>query len=1415
MQKAKDNPSFQHLYESAVGTLEQLKDWAEEHQLAYIHPDRTVREKKIAENQTVLMKKGLEESAKLAEMRPAPFLENHEGNGVSKELAMEQPQDPAKIAVWLTGIEEKTRHLNRSYPDLIIPFLSTVISNLEMPEDQSPWLKMSEQDRRKSLQVMTVLSEQLSKNAFQQRQRFSLEVQNSGARLLLIAQALAQSLDPKNILSGFKPCLKGYLKLTPSPYFQCHPYSAWQQREEILAFMQDGDSQEKKEAWKFRNKEKLSFDQTADGALAEALLNAYPAINRTLDDELKKIRHRKDLESFRSLVPGQLLLAELLNTKIHENIDRRLDLQDEAIIPLSNLAQIAMHVHLLSDSHAKYQEGYENTVAFRDGCNFDLTYAKINKIGTDINTEAQSKLRISARQRNLFPKEKWKENQNQVMQGLAKNEEEIDDLMFPFEESASETTLMGVQLMSRLKSRLADFDNSSVRAVLEPYFFKIHVARDGTESLPIVEEMSEYPHVFDEQLQEFLKAADIFTKNLGQAKINEQYACILNYSIRLFSMAQSIPCLPVLDTLGKYFEQVEARLKSALENLNERQHPQQSADLQLFLLKLLEIKSSEKIEWTNYIKWGGKLQEHLEQKQAVIEPAAQLWWNEMRLRMSKCFQDLKISDPRAAREIIPEENFDIMAMAHGTGKWQPIPLNVVRHPEFIRLFADRVHFWKVDEENQRITFSDQSTGKYQLSNSADFPQNFQRWIEGSWYKYIPDAEVVNHLHVPKAIRQESIWWLHPAGDNLKAKGYFRNQPDSLWMEREKEGPIIFKEGPAKGMRLELVENDVQSLSPLELNTGAFGEHYYAYNARYLVDHLIDNRELIVFPHLRMPHGGPLIFERHGHDFYEKGNAEKQLGECLFAPCLYEKDDGLKHQSTALKLYGIQIKKRIKEALRHEEESSILVPLQRHVSDPHSHVVHALVQKTGPESPSLLYSIDVIEIKTNSQGLCPESPRENLFAAYLSLIGKEYQEAARFLKKIRPNYRLDVQDRQILKWLIDSKEDAQDHSAAAAAIKLLAYKIWGEQALPLNGEINPKELPFLSLEAVFHYLNHPASVPNILKPSADLEAWIINQGFVHFPPSNDHQKLWNDRKEGLSNKQKIVQVFDLPDPDNQSLISKWNDPFVSEQDMAFDIPAALADGIQQPAEQALLPGKPYPMGAFGYHYQKFLMNEMSDQEKWELIYALETVEMPQFLKASLKLACQKGKDANPLPKLDQKLRQQNSHLLQEWFKALLSPLPVRIHEQAIDEERLDLPDLQEEPIRQAEDNKKFAQKISGIYEENRPSPYELIKVLQADFAHDAVPVDPLVEGDCPFDEKEGTDQSFKNEIKIYQKEWNKGVALHNEQHRFPVPDLDKIKDLDRILLLYSNTVKKEGLQNQILRIVNRRPIGPGFSAGTAA
>ena len=112
------------------------------------------------------------------------------------------------------------------------------------------------------------------------------------------------------------------------------------------------------------------------------------------------------------------------------------------------------------------------------------------------------------------------------------------------------------------------------------------------------------------------------------------------------------------------------------------------------------------------------------------------------------------------------------------------------------------------------------------------------------------------------------------------------------------------------------------------------------------------------------------------------------------------------------------------------------------------------------------------------------------------------------------------------------------------------------------------------------------------------------------------------------------------------------------------------------------------------------------------------------------------------------------------------------------------------------DKIFAQKISGVIDKvKKISSKELIHAIQISFASNAEPKKPDVEVECPFNEDES----------IYRKEWIRGLNLQRQARHYQVPNLDKIKELHKLLKIYSNEINIDHLQQDIVRILNRRPV----------
>lgn len=1392
LEKQQNNPFFKTIFEAAIGTLGQLKEKAEKLQRAAIDEDQRLIDRQFAYPQEKLTKLVLQKS-KLFLDQELPIKEIQKRKIPDNDfLILERPPiDPKAFPDWLRLCEERVVEIEKRYADMAIPSLMTVISLLEIPSENSIWKKMDEKECLHCLQTLNCFSYLLARIAFQQHLRFSLEIQNGGAKLLIIAYALAESLDSAHVLERFKPALKEYKKLTASPYFQMGSFLAWKQREAILSYLQEKDT--KNSAWSFDRKERVLFDKTPDGFFAEAILNALPEINQKIEDHLRKVQQRKKTEEKKTILPGQFFLAELFQIKIQDYIEGVLDFNNKHLMSLSMLAQTAMHVHLLADKRAKHQTGYENTVFLEDGFNFDLEYAKNFRRPFDFHLEnTRDPMIITPIQRNFLTKEKRRCNQNETLRQFAVNEENLN-ILFVCEESCAESDIESIQLISQFKSLLVHFCDLSTKTLFEKYLFRIKLEK-GREYFALEKEIKLYPHVFNNVIRDFLQALKCFRKNLGHGEISPQGLYGISFSIQLYHLAKHLDCLPLLETLEVFFKEEEKNLFHSLE----RGKPHHNGELLILLLRIIEISPQEKIDWEAYFKWGCKLQEQLEQKIVILDPCFQLWWNEMRWRMAQKYPDIREANQ------FEEKKFDVLSMSRGKGKWQQIPQEILKHQEFIKLFSNRINFWQL--EGQLATFSDPLTGKYRLLSQESFPKNLQRLIDNVWHHYLPMEKAASTLLIPQAISQESIWWVSP-GTRLNAKGYYKKDPNKLWLELGENGSILFKDGPARQMRLELIEDHESALTVLEKNSGVFGQHYHAYHPRFVYGQLMEFRDLLVFPNLRMPHGSELVFERHGHDFLEQKNLKRKLVSCLYAPSSYYADGHhTKYKSTPIRLHGILLSKINPETLGQNDEKILLLPLCRHVSDPHSNLVHALSPDVHIDTPSLLNSIEVIEIKTGAIGLYPESSLEMLFSAYLYLIGKDYSRALKSLKGLRQNHHLTDVERRVIKWLIESRQDASDHSAIASAVKLLAYKILIQQGVAFTGKIDPKELPVETLEAVYlNYLNHISSVPCSYCLDLEMEKWILEKGFKFFPPLKEREHYWHWRANEIDTGHRHLEFFQLPKPSRQLLFERWKNGMREMDPIKIEFSNSLMEGILHPVDQPIDPGREYPEGALGSHYMKLATNNIPTQEKWELLYALETSTIPESLKLVLKTAFNKNVNCLPLPKLEKKSRLENWEITHAWFQQLIEPFPLQPYIKNI-HKTIEIPiNIDQMGKENLEGNKIFAEKIFKTYQEKKLTSYELLRALQVSFTKISKEK-PFIAVECPFNEDEIEEPTFKSEVKAYRIEWENGIELQKQSKVYMVPEINQLEELHRILEIYPNEIHLDSLKKNLMRILNRRPIG---------
>ncbi|KIC74865.1 hypothetical protein DB42_AU00150 [Neochlamydia sp. EPS4] len=926
---------------------------------------------------------------------------------------------------------------------------------------------------------------------------------------------------------------------------------------------------------------------------------------------------------------------------------------------------------------------------------------------------------------------------------------------------------------------------------------------------PLLEEFKLYPQVLNTVLKGFLDSTAIFAKNLNKGILSEECKCLLNLTIRLADLSSSVGCKSVSYTLKMFHAQWILDLKACLQKT--KTFDQQAADIKILLLKLIGLEERKNLSlqvWNDYLDEGAELHKHLEQKRISMDAMTGAWWYNMRYRLWRHYHELSKTQPAFIQEIQKNKNFDFLSLSSSKGQYLLIPAPILKSVDFRRLFSNRVRVWQVDKSHPYIILSDPLTGTYRLSSDKSFPLSLQRLIEGQWYFYLPPLQVAKCLHLPTSLCQDSIWWLNC--ENLSARGYYHFQPDKLWLLRNDQGAVVFQEGPEKGMRLELVENEEKSLSNLEKCTGAFGQHYYTYAARYIHGILFDYRDRLIFPHIRMPHGGgPLVFERQDTGFYEKGSLDRQLGACFYAPSVFHVENGIKLKSTPLKIYGIEIKRKRGDPLREEEEeTSLILPFQRHVADRHSSIVYPMVEKRGIEAPSQLLSIEGIEIKVNLYGFCPETPQENLFAAYLSLLGKDYYQAFKFLHSIRPHHRLNQPEKLILKWLIDSQADGCDHSATAAAVKLIAYKVLIDQGIDLKGRWDPLHSPLTFIDEIYeHYLSHLSSVPPALRLSLEIELWIAeNTEHLKIYSCQEKKALLENRKQELRTGQKIVMTAKPTKILEKSLLARWKNPGLSGGKEPIDLTLELIEGIERPLGMALLPGQPYPVKAFAYHYLKLSSLYTSPLEKWELVYTLETLKIPPFIELSLKVALQKEDRAPLLPSLNSKRYTENSLQVQVWFEQLLATLPTFQLESNLIQQQ----SRQEEKKEEIKKGRIFHD-LDFTYNMNlllanckSISPFQIIQAIKEDFANYTVYPSLSGEEPCPFKIEGNEEDFFKNDLDFYRKEWYKGIELQKGAQDYLLPTFPAILQLDKILTTYAYESNDVGMINNIVRILNRRP-----------
>lgn len=1373
LEKNKDNRFIKKIYEEASGTLYQLFANVEKINKGFVE-GLFLGKAEQSENQKIFIQAAQDYCKSIFQQELFCLPVEDKPTKLNQDLVSlsNPPKDPSDFIKWLDEAHLKLRDLNNSYPDLTAAFLNALVSKFPLPDENSPWLHLDEQQRLKTSTMLTTFSETNAVSAFQSNHRFSLEVQNTGAKLLIIAHQICAKSDKKQQLVNFFPSLKGYKNLSKSPYFQCYPLSAWREREQILQFIgkQKGHS-----CWNFYNKRRDSFDKTPDGQLAKSLLDAYPDLAKPIDKDLQALR--KSSDRFEFFDREHLLIAELLEIKIVSDLEQHLDLRDPFVSSLSNLAKTAMHVHLLSDPRARSQVGTSNSLDFRQGILFNLTYARNQEQSIDFQ---KNRLFLNQKteqilENNLQPKFKHIHCQNETISRLSRyTEEEKQPDSYIFEEAAAEPHLTVPQLLNSLKNHPELLQKTENHSYLLRYLFKALLNKE--ENFPLLKEIITYPSVFTQVLKEFLEGT------------NSESGSLQELTFRLWEMAKELSCEPLDQYLNEYFKKKEHLWKFALVEQEKNESSKITAQLLINLLKVIQPNSS--FHWENYFEWGTRLQNLIEQKEITLTPQEAIWWSKKRLQMAQIFFESKNS--KGSKNL--DKDFDLLTMSYHSGKTEAIPQEIVEHPEFKRLFSDRVRYWKYDNEQQYFIFRDEKLGVFYLKDIKVFPTYLLRWInDEGWHYYISPQDAQKSLHLPSSISQNSTCWIN--GNTQEVLGYFREQPEKLWFKMN-EGVAVFQSGKEKEKRLELTQDE--EFLDSEFSKTAFGMHYYAVGQRFK-DPQINSRHLLVFPNIRILNGKNLIFERLENEFIQKGNPNRKLGNCLFSPGIVN-EDSFKVKSSPIKVYGIQI-----ENTSGISQTSILLPFQKHTSEAHSCVVYSLSAPLTSHSKSLFKSIDVIEIKINVTGFMPEKPLEYLFAAYISLVGKDYFEAHRFLKQIRPNHYLTDQEKQIVQWLIDSAEEAQDHSAQAAAIKLRAYQLLGDQGLSVPGVLDAPCIPKTSLEDIYLcYLNHTSSVPNSLIINFKLQSWILNRGFELFPPLESSSEMWKRKREDLQQNSTKVQVSSLIESDPKDIWTAWSEPITNPNIELLEFKSALVDGIIDSFSEPLIPGEFYPLKSFGSHYKILSSRTVNKQMKWELIYAIETTNIHHSLKIALKIAFQKGNAAPQLPDFTQVPYYESVEIFRKWLSDIISTVKIEQKPSHLIQSTKVKPIVENRHFRHEPD--RFSQKVHEALERAHTSPFEIIKSIQKEFiiekeAYEEFPID------CPFQVQKTEDDLFTSEVHLSQQEWKKGLEALKNSKQFKVPDLDSLHALNAILESYPYRIDLESLTVEIRGLLNRKPIDP--------
>ena len=1407
--KQKNNPYIKSLFAAASRHLELLDRKVQDIKYSRPYQSEQFLSTKLPDDQLDLIQRSNEQRKRFVEEFKWMRYPVEPNLSTWSFTSIQAPHDPSGLFHWIENFAQNYTSLLESRPEMVLSVLTSFIQELPLPPAQV-WDSLDSAQRLSLLNKFAWVNNELTRLCFDSYTRFSLTHQNCGVRLLLIVYALAEKLDKKNVLSGFVPSFEGYRQLTSSPYFYCDSYHAWVDRQELLSSIQQLSRH--RTAWNYG-------DFGKQDPLARALLDAYPKIQKSTEESLKSSRHSTVLASL-SLEQAFLIAFTPLDLSSFNN---QMDPNDAFSEALSSLFKASLHTHMLSDPTAKTQVGFKDTISLKNEIIFDLPYAK-NKQNTrlfyaDAYTQAPS-LDLKM-ERNLLSQEELIQTQNQTLSRFVPLEEDKTSFSFLLEEAASQSDLTISQLLTILKQHGNLLKNPLFRQQFERYFFKVVCMKDGKEVFLLAEELKQNPKVFTQSLKEIL---DSIGNPENKDVFLEDNIFILHLMTRIHAIAIEMPCPPLLEILQAYFKKFQLRW-------NKLSDPAKDLEIYPFFLKILESKfknSADAIveeDWQQYLELGIHLNENLEKNQA-LPPPLKIWWKTCRLEMSERFYQLTQAAPDKAESILnkftqasstwdfsqyplckspDQEVLDFLELRIGAGQWEPIPPDIQQHNEFHRLFGKGVTHWRrLVGSDTVFRIRDVYNESYLYHSNYPFPQGISR--EKDSKLYIPFSwSSQAMLKVPYVAFHEGVWWIDPHYPMDVSCNRLEDTREE-WLESDDKGFLLFKSGLEKGLALERCEAGERDV---EKQLGAFGMHYHAHKLRFMRTlGIADNyRDLLSFPNLLLPDGNPLVFERADGAFIQKGHPNRSLDGTLF----YTTTRQAYHRyanDTPLKVYGLVIReKRVEKLDQQNLDYSIILPFQRHISDSHSHIIHAAHPYIGPDTPSSTRSIETIELKVSGRFL-PQTPLEKIFCAYISLVGKDYPDAIRFLKKIRPGHRLSEKEMQVLKWMIDSSEDAQDHSSIAAAVKLKAYQLLLKQGVPPHVQIKAASLPSTSLEELYlNYLNHISSVPAPFRLSASQEKWMVSRGLQLIPPKKYSYDFWKLRKEELLQPQQTVKAYAIPEnPQTKALLERWRlDLFLDEPIQPLEIEENLLMGVEKVKNIPLLPGKNYPLEAFGYHYTVLCAPETSLQEKWKIIYRLETVDIHPALKVILKLAFQKEKDAPHLPDLAHCPHVKKRGVFEDWLAKLLSEVPKK---SAVREEK---PIRVEKPLLEkmdtlSESNEKFASQLKKLQQDTHFSPLQILEECRLHFTANPETFALDAQVSCPFSMDLVDAEILPEQLKNYVNEWHQGQQALNNTRWYKTPEKSEWSKLIRYISIYSSNLKiSSEMELDIKRQLNKNPI----------